>query len=81
LESLDSQWHARPLGRIAATAVLAPDPALADRALALATRDVRADGDTRSLVEIAERTSETGTLSALERILTVVESIEDSAVA
>jgi hypothetical protein len=50
--SLDKQFRARPLGRIAASATLTQDRAMADRVFALARRDFELTNDSRSLIEL-----------------------------
>jgi len=78
LGNLDSQWHARPLGYIAAAAVLTDDGATGDRAVALARNDLMESDDSRPLVEVARQIARTGHLTELERIINTDEVLADS---
>jgi hypothetical protein len=75
LRSLDSQWHPRPLGYIAATAVLIDDRSMADQTFALATDDFKAADDPYPLVEVARKVAHTGRSAELERILGLADEL------
>ena len=77
LETLDAHWHGRPLGDIAACAVLADDGTLADRAFALATRDLRDNSDTRPLVAVATRVLGVSGPGEAERITHILATSAD----
>ena len=77
LESLDAQWHARPLGRIATTAELAGDHAMAAQAFALAKLDLLDSFDGRPLAEMAAQVIRAGGPDAAERITQLVAGLAD----
>jgi hypothetical protein len=77
LTTLDSQWHARPLGHIIATAVLTSDQVTADRALALARYDLDEAKDPGPLAEAAQQVAGTGHPARLEQIVGLVDVSAD----